>query len=135
MIFSLMRRVLPHRQLFTVRLQHIIPATPALRKRKDELLEDSADWIHRQTNYPKWWVADVLRRWANEPEVHSVSWWAHHLGKPQSTLWRWAWGKNNQSVYTIIQRELDQAIDALAEPMRERKLVFDSSSEKVVDTK
>lgn len=123
MILSLVRRTLAANDLFVVRMFYIVPATPELKKRKEELTVDVAERLTREIRRPKWWIADVLREWSGVKPDHDYKYWARNLSVSQATLYRWARGRNKDSIYTTVEADMQRATDALYDAMLEVKLL------------
>jgi len=124
MILAFVQRSLPEIDRDVISLFFIPPGDA----RKEFLAAYVGHRLHEQLNRPKWWVVDVLRDWSGARAHHQVKWWCENLGQSQPTLWRWARGRDDRSVYTTIERDLAKAIDSLHEPMVERKWIGEEKS-------
>lgn len=119
MILSLVRRSLPSSQILTLRMYHIQPADDFLRKRKSDLIKNRAEWICRDHDRPIHFIEDTLRKWTGQKPHHILKWWSDHLKVSERTLNYWATSKKSDSVYSVVERELQAAYDRLADPMRD----------------
>lgn len=120
MILSLVRRSLLSSQILTLRMYYIQPADAFLRKRKADLIKDRAEWICRDSGRPVFFVEDTLRKWTGQSPHHILKWWSDHLKVSERTLNYWATSsKKPDSVYSVVERELQTAHDRLADPMRD----------------
>lgn len=120
MILAFVQRELPEIERDVVTLFF----TPPGEARKEFLSAYVGHRLHENLNRPKWWIVDVLRQWSGARPQHTVKWWCENLHQSQPTLWRWARGRDDRSVYSAVERDLYRGLDALSGPMRERKWII-----------
>lgn len=123
LIISMCRRELPEIDFDVLSLLYTVPGDAATQARKEFLAAYVGHRIHEQTGRPKWWTVDVLREWSGAKPLHTQSWWSHNISVPVRTLYSWAKGRNDKAIYTVVERDLSRAVDALHDPMRRCRLL------------
>ena len=58
------------------------------------------DWLFDRMRRDRWFLDDVLRRWGGAKPAHDFKWWAKHLRRDYSTIFRW---KHRATDYLDLQ--------------------------------